>query len=149
MADMLHIKGKIVPVLACGRMGIVLDRKLALLTGDGPYARETKVPEDDTDKTAPIYHERQARQLLCPITAPTVAGGWGTFERSDLLQLQSDGKRYLVHALQISTRNYVENKYLYGPIGIRLWASCDRCFVCGARCRNSRSVPPHWSWRHF
>lgn len=40
MADMLHIKGKIQPVLACGQLTAALDRDLAMLTGDKICAKE-------------------------------------------------------------------------------------------------------------
>ncbi|KAM0254657.1 hypothetical protein ACHAQJ_006567 [Trichoderma viride] len=108
MADMLHIKGKIQPVLACGRMGAALDRDLAVMTGDKIYARGIKAFGGDTNEAASKHQGHQVRQLICPTTAPTVAGGWGTFERSASLQLRADGESYLVHALHVSTRNKVD-----------------------------------------
>jgi hypothetical protein len=116
MADILHIKGKIQPVLARGRMGAALDRDLAVMTGDQLYASGIDVSKDDADKSTSKRQSYQVRQLICPITAPTVAGGWGTFERPDLLQLRADGESYLVHALQVSTRNKVDHRYLNGPL---------------------------------
>lgn len=91
MADMLHIKDKIQPVIACGRLAATLGKDLAILTGDGFYARkvENRTREIFTDKAAaePGSQGHQVRQLIYPITAPTAAAGWGTFERPDLLRL--------------------------------------------------------------
>ncbi|KAM0451676.1 hypothetical protein ACHAPV_009825 [Trichoderma viride] len=117
MADMLHLKGKIQPVLVCGRLTAALDRDLAILTGDKIYAKEIHQDKEDLDNrtTAVGTQGRQIRQLISPITAPTAAVGWGTFERPDLLQLRADGQSYLVNALQISTRDKVGYRKLDGP----------------------------------
>lgn len=117
MADMLHIKGKIQPVIACGRLTAALDKDLAILTGDKLHAAEIeRAREHSTDKAAaaPGSQRYQVRQLICPITAPTTAAGWGTFERPELLRLRADGESYLVNALQISTRTKVDYRKLRG-----------------------------------
>ncbi|EHK45486.1 hypothetical protein TRIATDRAFT_318979 [Trichoderma atroviride IMI 206040] len=90
MADMLYIKGKIQPAIACGRLTAALDKDLAILTGEMDYAREieNRAREISTYKAAaePGFQGHQVRQLICPITAATAAAGWGTFERPDLLR---------------------------------------------------------------
>jgi hypothetical protein len=88
-----------------------------MLTGDKIYAKEIHQDRENlaSRTTASRTQGRQTRQLICPITAPTTAVGWGAFERPDLLQLRADGQSYLVNALQISTRDKVGYRKLDGP----------------------------------
>ncbi|KAK1247099.1 hypothetical protein MKX08_000901 [Trichoderma sp. CBMAI-0020] len=106
MADMLHVKGKIQPIVACGRLTAALDKDLVILTGDRLYARQvgnrTREISTDGATAAPRSQRYQVQQPICPITAPTAAAGWGTFERLDLPRPRVDGENYLVNALQIS-----------------------------------------------
>lgn len=118
VADMHHIQGKIQPVLACGRLTVALDKDLVVLTGDKLYTREVDRARGNSINKAAASGSQgyQVRQLLSPITAPTTAAGWGTFERPDLLQLRVDGEGYLVNALQISTQIKIDYRNLCGSL---------------------------------
>ncbi|KAL6906575.1 heterokaryon incompatibility protein domain-containing protein, partial [Trichoderma evansii] len=118
MAEMLRIKGKIQSVLSRGQMTAAVDEDLAALTGDRLYAKQVHwARETSSYKLAALGSQGyQVRQLICPIAEPTVAAGWGTFERPDLLQIQADGESYLVNALQVSIRKKVNTTKLHGSL---------------------------------
>ena len=102
MTPSLTVQGKCLPVLVRGLMPSNVHKNISLMTGSG-------LDEGNLNRSPSALHGKAMKScnLICPMTSPATAGGYGSFERADVLQSTGKEAGYLTLALRIAIRKKI------------------------------------------